>query len=62
MLFYQRVCPDHAALVHGRQDGELVVVGPAESSPVVQMERIRPVDVAEHLERLVVVAVHVAHL
>ena len=51
--------PDHAALVHGRQDGHLVVVGLAEAPAVVQVDGVGVV--AKDLEGLVVVAVHVAH-
>ena len=38
----------HAALVERRQDGDLVVVGPPEAAPVVQVQRVRLV--AERLE------------
>ena len=53
------VLAQHAALVQRRQDGHLVVGGPPQSPPPVQGggEAV----VAEELEGLVVVAVHVAH-
>jgi hypothetical protein len=55
----ERVQPQHAALVQRRQDGHLVVGGAAEAAAVVQVDG--EAVVAEELERLVVVAVHVAH-
>uniref|UniRef100_A0A182IR36 Uncharacterized protein n=1 Tax=Anopheles atroparvus TaxID=41427 RepID=A0A182IR36_ANOAO len=47
-----------AALEHGRQDGQLVVERLAEAAPMIEVDRERVV--AEDLERLVVVPVHVA--
>ena len=40
--------PHHAALVDGREHGDLVVVGAAEAPAVVQVQRVR--QVAEGLE------------
>ena len=50
---------DHAALVDWCQDGKLVLAGFAEAPAVVQVDGVGRV--AEDLEGLVVVSVHVAH-
>jgi hypothetical protein len=55
----ERVQAQHAALVQRRQDGHLVVAGASEAAAVVQVDG--EAVVAEELECLVVVAVHVAH-
>jgi len=55
----ERVQAQHAALVQRRQDGHRVVGGASEAAAVVQVDG--EAVVAEELECLVVVAVHVAH-
>jgi hypothetical protein len=55
----ERVKAQHAALIERRKDGHLVVGGASKAAAVVQVDG--KAVVAEELERLVVVAVHVAH-
>lgn len=51
--------PDHATLQEGGKDGDLVVERSAKSSSVIQVQGKRVV--AENLERLVMVSIHVPH-